>query len=207
MDEFLPQDKSVNLKELQLFFKRLRKNTNQKIKYFACGEYGEKFKRPHYHAIVLGLGLSDEEKSQVQYSWHRGIVHFGTIDIKSMKYVTGYMLKGSAPEGCIKPFQTMSKSLGKRFAIDNQKYLLQDASFTVNGVRQTLPRYYTKILDIPNELKERKFSEVERKKYDEFKKRKYPNSNAIISDFVSRKEQRELNELAKLSQKKERKDL
>ncbi len=37
---------------LQKFNKRLRKNTGIKYKYFACGEYGHKYARPHYHMIL-----------------------------------------------------------------------------------------------------------------------------------------------------------
>ncbi|AYQ58189.1 putative VP4 [Microviridae sp.] len=37
---------------LQKFNKRLRKNTGIKYKYFACGEYGHKYGRPHYHMII-----------------------------------------------------------------------------------------------------------------------------------------------------------
>ena len=36
----------------QLFWKRLRKNTGIKFSYYLCGEYGHKYGRPHYHAIV-----------------------------------------------------------------------------------------------------------------------------------------------------------
>ena len=52
---------TLNKKHLQNFFKNLRMtlqrtyNDKTKIKYYACGEYGEKTFRPHYHAIVLGL--------------------------------------------------------------------------------------------------------------------------------------------------------
>lgn len=37
---------------LQKFFKRLRKNTGAKFQYFACGELGGKYGRPHYHFIL-----------------------------------------------------------------------------------------------------------------------------------------------------------
>lgn len=54
----IPADGSIDKRELQLFFKRLRKKINPiKIKYLACGEYGEKFGRPHYHACVCGVDL------------------------------------------------------------------------------------------------------------------------------------------------------
>lgn len=45
-------------RDLQLFFKRLRKKVG-KIRYFACGEYGDQTMRPHYHAIIFGLELYD----------------------------------------------------------------------------------------------------------------------------------------------------
>lgn len=46
-------------RDLQLFFKRLRKQTGQNFRYYACGEYGENTHRPHYHFIVFGLELDD----------------------------------------------------------------------------------------------------------------------------------------------------
>lgn len=51
---------TLRKRDLQLFFKRLRKRfPDCKIRYFACGEYGETTMRPHYHAIVYGLELDD----------------------------------------------------------------------------------------------------------------------------------------------------
>ena len=53
-DEHLPSDRSLVPRDLTLFFKRLRKDLgDRKIKYYACGEYGDTFGRPHYHAIIL----------------------------------------------------------------------------------------------------------------------------------------------------------
>lgn len=46
-------------RDAQLFFKRLRKNTGQELRYFGCGEYGPLTMRPHYHIIVFGLVLDD----------------------------------------------------------------------------------------------------------------------------------------------------
>ena len=39
--------------DLQKFFKRLRKNYGKKVRYFACGEYGPKHYRPHYHLLFF----------------------------------------------------------------------------------------------------------------------------------------------------------
>lgn len=46
-------------KDLQDFFKRLRKKLNYDIRYFCCGEYGSQFHRPHFHCIIFGLKLDD----------------------------------------------------------------------------------------------------------------------------------------------------
>lgn len=52
---YAQSDGSVHKRDLQLFIKRLRKAlAPQKIRYFACGEYGKKGRRPHYHIIVFG---------------------------------------------------------------------------------------------------------------------------------------------------------
>lgn len=50
---------SLCKKDFQLFIKRLRKRHVKPIRYFACGEYGDRTMRPHYHAIVFGLELGD----------------------------------------------------------------------------------------------------------------------------------------------------
>ena len=61
----MPDNESLRLRDLQLFFKRLRKSLNKSnsnpIKYFACGEYGTSTLRPHYHAIVYGPSYRDWE--------------------------------------------------------------------------------------------------------------------------------------------------
>lgn len=47
---------TLRKRDLQLFFKRLR-NEIPKFLYLACGEYGTKNGRPHYHAILFGAEL------------------------------------------------------------------------------------------------------------------------------------------------------
>lgn len=53
---------SLRKKDFQLFMKRLRRAfPNDKIRFFAAGEYGGSTYRPHYHAILFGLHLDDLE--------------------------------------------------------------------------------------------------------------------------------------------------
>lgn len=67
------EDENGNLREaatlykrdFQLFMKSLRKAIEpDRIRFFACGEYGPETFRPHYHAIIFGLRLDDLVVSQ-----------------------------------------------------------------------------------------------------------------------------------------------
>ena len=193
-EESLPEDESISKEELQKFFKRLRKNSGMEIKYFACGEYGEKYGRPHYHAILFGIGLKHDDKVIIEKSWKFGSVNYGHVTIASMKYVTGYILKGGKIENSKeKPFRLMSKGLGKEFALNNKEYLMKDLSLTVNGYRQTLPRYYTKVLDIPEEIKIEKAIENEKMSVRKIISMNINTRSEYIRAESSDREQRKLN--------------
>lgn len=76
VNEFGEADQAYTLRvsELQGFFKRLRFNTGQKIRYFAAGEYGDLHMRPHYHCIIFGLKLDDLEpfgRSELGHQYYR----------------------------------------------------------------------------------------------------------------------------------------
>lgn len=65
----MPVDWSVKVEHWQKFMKRLRKNTGLKIRFMACGEYGENndplritnLGRPHYHACLFGIDFKDRQ--------------------------------------------------------------------------------------------------------------------------------------------------
>lgn len=113
-DEHLPDDYSVSLREHQLFIKRLRKEVEPtKIRFFMCGEYGEKSYRPHYHYIIFGFDFADKilwRKSLNHYLyrspllekvWPYGHAEIGTVTASSGGYVARYCLKkiSGAPAG------------------------------------------------------------------------------------------------------------
>lgn len=55
-----PTDDSLDPRDLQLCFKRLRKLIGP-FRFFAVGEYGDKTFRPHYHAMLFGPPVTEVE--------------------------------------------------------------------------------------------------------------------------------------------------
>jgi len=98
-------------RHLELFWKRLRKHFKQPIRYFACGEYGDKSSRPHYHACVFGLDFKDKELWQIKdgyymYTsvtldsiWTHGMCVIGSVNFETAAYVARYLMKKSLGKG------------------------------------------------------------------------------------------------------------
>lgn len=164
-DSNLPKDLSLHPEDLQKFWKRLRKDLEgRKIKYYACGEYGDKNKRPHYHAIVFGLSpYSDTDRQLIAQNWnkcepwlfdkaHNGI---GEVTRESIGYVTGYVqkkLNGELAEkeynGKIPPFSRCSQGMGLEFALKNQERLIQNGFTFLHKNKISIPRYFRDKLGI-----------------------------------------------------------
>lgn len=106
-DKHLPLDWCVSVRELQLFYKRLRK-ARFSFRYLGCGEYGELNNRPHYHSIIFGQlfrrGSTEVEPARsgkpqwthpaIDDAWQgRGRIRIGTAEADSIQYVAGYIYK------------------------------------------------------------------------------------------------------------------
>lgn len=153
-DEHLPPNRSLVPRDLTLFFKRLRKDLGKRlIKYYACGEYGDTFGRPHYHSIIFGL--SPKDIKLIDDNWSQGFVKIGTVTYDSCRYVAGYVQKklyGKASKeyeekGIVAPFSRMSKGIGLSYIDKYWNKLYDMNTVTVRGVPMGLPRYYQKKLD------------------------------------------------------------
>lgn len=172
-------------KDLELFWKRLRKEIGYGIRYFACGEYGSTTRRPHYHACVFGLAVPDKKLYSIKngnriYSsdmldniWGLGNVRVGDVTFESAAYVARYVVdkklgedsvfyeeQGIEPEFC-----RMSRRPGigmpwlERFSGDvfNSGYQI-----TRNGVKCKPPRYYVDKFKAnePEIMKKRKIESI-----------------------------------------------
>lgn len=73
------------------FVKRLRKRLEgeSSVRFFASGEYGERYGRPHYHIILFGT----ENQKAISSAWRQGIVQVDTLTPAAIAYVAGYCAK------------------------------------------------------------------------------------------------------------------
>lgn len=160
--------------DLQNFFKRLRKTSNEKIKYYAVGEYGENKERPHYHFIIFNAKEIDIYNAWILDSQKIGEIHFGTVNEASIGYTLKYMDKEKKipkhqRDDRQKEFAIMSKGLGENYLTDNMVNWHKndiDNRMYVNieqNKKIAMPRYY----------KQRIYTDEQRKKIAWFNQEKY----------------------------------
>jgi hypothetical protein len=189
-DEHVPFGGTLVKRDLQLFFKRLRKSLDgKKIRYYACGEYGGDYGRPHYHAIVFGTCFSDVvlfssvrnnnsycntyTSKSLEKTWGLGFCTVGSVTADSCQYVTGYVEKKLYGDVAnieygdrIPPFQVQSQGLGLDFAKNNREQLESQMYTTIKGKKICLPRYYVDKLNLDKNLLQCKARISERKFYN-----------------------------------------
>lgn len=156
-EEDVPRDFSLDKEEFTKFWKRLRKAAKRPLRYYACGEYGERNGRPHYHALIFGV--APYERELVEKAWGHGHccgIHrsnfqctLGSITMQSARYVADYVGKAvtgdrgrEAYGGRTPPFAVMSLGIGRGFADKHRDQLLRQGVVTVGGKPAGMPRYY-----------------------------------------------------------------
>ena len=152
-DDNLPYDinsprPSLCKRDVQLFMKRLRKRFPEKeIRFYLCGEYGERTLRPHYHCIIFGHTFSDidfhRSSALLRSLWTFGNNYVGSCTANSIQYVAGYVTKKfvNKKRDTITPeFTLMSRKPGIGFyAINSYEQLFNNSAsivdyFNKNGI-------------------------------------------------------------------------
>lgn len=150
----------VSKRDFQLFMKRLRKQVG-KVRFFACGEYGARRKRPHYHCIIFGWKPDDLEyfftdkagepifKSKIVSNiWNAGFVTIGEVTEKSSLYCAKYLQKLQADSRFV-PFTLMSlkPGIGFCYADSLDEFSASKDKIYINGKYAKMPRYYLKVFE------------------------------------------------------------
>ena len=167
---------SLEPRDTELFFKRLRKEFGQGIRYYLAGEYGYRNQRPHYHAIIYNLELDDKVLYKQNFRgdkmftsekfskvWGKGFCVIGDVNYDTVAYTARYMVnkrKGTdakeyyQEKGILPEFCRMSRRPGiarQYFELNKYHIYQTDELFISKGgkpLKVKPPRYYDNLFDV-----------------------------------------------------------
>ncbi|AZL82949.1 replication initiator protein [Apis mellifera associated microvirus 25] len=161
-DDHLKSPK-LQYEDFQLFMKKLRKHTNNKLSYMVTGEYGEKHKRPHWHAIIFNYSPTDAKhlyttdngdrvysSGAIDNIWGLGKTEFGSVTMDSANYVARYAAKklthGEDGTHDFEPIHRTSKlrPIGLSYLEKHYQHIFNHGYIVLpNGEKTGIPRYYS----------------------------------------------------------------
>lgn len=109
-DEHLPENNSLVKDDLKKFLMRLNSHLRRRghvgIRYYACGEYGSKNHRPHYHIILFNCPIPNLKFLRVTQNgnktmcsddisklWPYGFHSIGEVNQETCAYTARYVMK------------------------------------------------------------------------------------------------------------------
>ena len=173
-DNNLPGDGSLVKSDFQKFMKRVRKRVGPGLRFFMCGEYGDKYLRPHYHALFFNYPYEDlvlcedtrsaygnlYQSADLLSDWRLGRCVLGAVTLRSASYVARYCLKKVTGEraedhykGRLPEYNDMSRGskklgtggIGRDWWL---KYRKVESDFVVmDGKKFASPRFYDKLME------------------------------------------------------------
>lgn len=195
-DENLPKDGSLVMSDYQDFMKRLRQKycrhrfknpatgrlksiypKHLRVRFFHCGEYGDQFGRPHYHAILFNHDFGDKKlwkmqndvplfrSSELEELWPYGYSSVGALTFQSAAYCARYILKKQTGNNAMKyavldhatgeirarqpDYVTMSRAsgLGKGWLDKYQPEVYPLDRVVLNGVEMQPPKFYDRLYE------------------------------------------------------------
>lgn len=208
-EENIQKNKSLKKSDFQKFMKRLRKKYSpKKIRFFHCGEYGDKLDRPHHHACLFNHDFNDKilytsennirlyRSETLDKLWGKGYCTIGDVTFESAAYVARYVTKkinGTKAEGHYKDripeYVTMSRNsgLGKGWFLKYKNDVFpQDNIIIRGGIKCKPPKYYDKQYEL-----------TDPKKYEIIKQIRERSAKNSEHNTVARLKDRELVKLSR----------
>lgn len=147
------------------------------IRFYACGEYGSKSLRPHYHLIVFGLPIYDKQflfknsngdsiytSKTIESLWPYGMSAVASVSWDSCAYVARYVMKKQTGEQAVKErydalgqmpeFVRMSRrpGIGYMYYADNcDKFYITDSVIVPDSGGSKVvkpPKYFDRLFDL-----------------------------------------------------------
>ena len=165
---------TLDKRDVQLFMKRLRKHySDQKVRFYLAGEYGDNTYRPHYHAIIFGLQIDDLEQfgmssnypvyisNTISKIWGKGHIMIAPVSWDTCAYTARYVVKkqkgrtaalydsiGIEPEFCL---MSRRPGIGRNYFDEHYKdiYKTDEVIYSTakGGHTSKPPRYFDKCLE------------------------------------------------------------
>lgn len=98
----------------------------KQIRYYMGGEYGEKYGRPHFHALLFGVDFQDRQLYRASLQghnlytsptltslWKHGLATVGELTFESAAYVARYVMKKKTGDGNTKNYQIIDPETGE----------------------------------------------------------------------------------------------
>jgi hypothetical protein len=119
---------SLQYRDYQLFMKRLRKHARQPgLRFYMAGEYGERYRRPHFHACIFGYDFADKtpyKKSpsgfqiykslQLNKLWPYGTENtIGEVNFQTAAYTARYVMKKITGDPAEKHYEQINDETGE----------------------------------------------------------------------------------------------
>lgn len=172
---------SLVYRDFQLFMKRLRKAVGE-VRFYMCGEYGEKHSRPHFHALLFGIDFADKvyfkkldsgstiyTSKQLSSLWPHGYASVGRVNFESAAYVARYVMKkvsdGNDLHEILDPdtgeifkrvkemgHMSLKPGIGKEWIKKYQTDVYPHGQVVSRGVESMSPRYYDKLFELQDSI-------------------------------------------------------
>jgi hypothetical protein len=123
-DGFLPPHNSLHYPDFQKFLKRHRFHHGT-LRYYMCGEYGDRTQRPHYHACLFGVDYPDKVHYKtingnrlytskiLDKKWKHGFAVIGDLTFDSAAYVARYVMKKQTGKNAVFHYNTIDFATGE----------------------------------------------------------------------------------------------
>lgn len=189
-NEHLPEGETLVKKDLQDFMKRLRARIDEqygkKVRFFACGEYGDEGKRPHYHILLFGYNFPDRQAwkttkdGEIRYFiseelnkiWGKGFTLIAPVTYETSQYVAQYVTK---------------KMTG---VLTEMAYSIREyVDYSTGELKKIYLKYYDRLNPLTGEVKSviPEFTQMSRRPgigsdwYDKYKHDLYPKDFVTIN--------------------------
>lgn len=150
----MPTSGSLSHRDFQLFMKSLR-TKHKNVSYYMCGEYGERTRRPHFHAALFNLELTDRKYHKtnrqgtriftselLQKHWPHGYATTSALTFEAAAYIARYLVQKQTGPKAKAAYTVLDPSTGEitELTPEYNKMSLRPAIG-----KRWLEKYYTEV--------------------------------------------------------------